>query len=147
MWAKMMVSAAALVAAALFAFLSDRMINAYGTARYEAGLAEGRVEALPGVLTANAAVTQAGLDARDRLIAAEHNHANEAARLAALIQQSEDEGKAYEASDSGRAVCLDIERVHAIEANRRALFPSTASATTEANATGPMPAYVVDDRN
>jgi hypothetical protein len=42
MWTKLMLSAAAVLAAALLAFLGDRLINAYGTARYQAGLAEGR---------------------------------------------------------------------------------------------------------
>jgi hypothetical protein len=147
MWAKMMVSAVAVLAAALFAFLGDRMINAYGAARYEAGLAQGQARQLPGILAANAAASRAGLDARDRLIAAEHNHANEIARLAALLQQSENEGKAYDASDAGRAACLDVERVRAIEASRLALFAAAASATTEASAAGSMSAHAVGERD
>lgn len=122
-----MLSAAALLVAALFAFLGDRTVQAYGAARYQAGLAEGRVQQLPAILTANAAATQAGLDARDRLVAAEHDHAVETARLAAVIQQSEDEGKAYEAIGAGRADCLDADRVRAIETSRAALFPAAAA--------------------
>jgi len=135
-----MLSAAAVLAAALFAFLGDRMIQAYGAARYQAGLADGRVQQLPAILTANAAAAQAGLDARDRLIAAEHNHATQAVRLAALIQQSEDEGRAYEASDAGRADCLDAERVRAIEVTRAALFPVAAAQTSTSGQSGPLPA-------
>ena len=133
-----MLSAAAVLAAALFAFLGDRLISAYGDARFQAGLAGGQVKQLPAILAANAAATKAGLDARDRLIAAEHDHAAETARLAAVIQQSEHEGKAYEASDAGRADCLDAERVRAIEASRAALFPATATSAAGDDEPRPM---------
>ncbi len=133
-----MLSAAAVLAVALFAFLGDRLISAYGDARFQAGLAGGQVKQLPAILAANAAATKAGLDARDRLIAAEHDHAAETARLAAVIQQSEHEGKAYEASDAGRADCLDAERVRAIEASRAALFPATATSAAGDDEPRPM---------
>ena len=139
MWTKLILSAAAVLAAALFVFLGDRTIQAYGAARYQAGLAAGQLQQLPAILTANAAATQAGLDTRDRLIAAEHNYATEAARLAALIQQSEDEGKVYEASDAGRADCLDAERMRAIEATRATLFPATAAQASDNGQSGPVP--------
>jgi hypothetical protein len=140
MWTKLILSAAAVLAAALFAFLGDRLINAYGAARYQAGLAEGQLQPLPAILTANASAARAGLDARDRLIAAEHNHATEAVRLAALIRQSEDEGKAYEASNAGGADCLDAERVHSIEATRAALFPAAPAQASGGGQSGPVPA-------
>jgi hypothetical protein len=98
------------------------------------------LQPLPAILTANASAAKAGLDARNRLIAAAHNHATEAVRLAALIQQSEDEGKAYEASDTGRADCLDAERVHTIEATRAALFPATAAQAAGSGQSGSVPA-------
>jgi hypothetical protein len=140
MWNKLILRAAAVLAAALFAFLGDRTIHAYGAARYQAGLAEGQLQPLPAILTANASAAKAGLDARDRLIAAEHNHATQAVRLAAVIQQSEDEGKAYEASDAGRADCLDAERVRTIEATRAALFPAAAPQASGSGQSGSLPA-------
>ena len=140
MWTKLMLSAAAVLAAALFAFLGNRLISAYGAARYQAGLAQGQVQQLPAILAANAAAAQAGLDARDRLIDAEHDHAVEAARLAAVIQRSQDEGNAYEASDAGRADCLDAERVHSIEAIRAALFPAATAQAAGRSQSGSVPA-------
>jgi hypothetical protein len=140
MWTKLMLSAAAGLAAALFAFLGNRLISAYGDARYQAGLAEGRVRQLPAILAANAAAVQAGLDTRDRLLVAEHVHAAETARLTALIQQSEDEGKAYEASDAGRTDCLGPDRVRAIEAGRATLFPASAAQTSGGGLSGSVPA-------
>lgn len=140
MWAKLILGAAAVLAAALFAFLGDRLIMAYGDARYVAGLADGQVRQLPAILTANAQAARAGLDARDRLIAAEQSHANETARLVALIQQSDDEVKAYDASADGRGGCLDAKRVRAIEAARAALFPNAGPEAAGADEPGPMPA-------
>jgi len=132
MYAKLMMSAVAMLAAALFAYLGHSVITAYGAASYRAGLAEGRLQQVPQILSANAAAAKAALDTRDRIIAAETVHANETARLATLIQQSQDEVKAYEASGAGVGDCLDAERVRAVEAARRALFP-TAASTEAAN--------------
>jgi hypothetical protein len=123
-FAKLMIGAVAVLAAALFAYLEQAMIAAYGTARYQAGLAEGRLQQLPQILSANQAAAKAGLDARDHIIAAETAHAGEAARLAALVERSQDEVRAYEASDAGRASCIGAERVRAIGASRAALFPA-----------------------
>lgn len=140
MWTKLILSAAAVLAAALLAFLGDRTIHAYGLARYQAGLAQGQIRQIPAILSVTAAAAQAGLDVRDRLRAAEHDHATEAVRLAALIQQSKDEGKAYEAGDAGRADCLDAERVHAVEATRVALFPAPAAQASGSDQSGPVSA-------
>jgi len=127
MWAKLTLGAAAVLAAALFAFLGDRLIAAYGNARYAAGLADGQVRQLPAILAANAHAARASLDARDRIIAAEQIHADETARLAAMVERSDEEVNAYEASAAGRAGCLDAERVRAIEATRAALFPAAGT--------------------
>jgi hypothetical protein len=127
MYAKLVVGAVAVLAAALFAYLGHSVITAYGAARYQAGLAEGRLQQVPQILSANAIAAKAALEARDRIIAAETAHASEAARLAALIQQSQDEVKTYEANSAGVRDCLDAERVRAVEAARRALFPTAAS--------------------
>jgi len=140
MYAKLMMGAVAVLAAALFAYLGHSMIAAYGAARYQAGLADGRLQQVPQILSANALAAKSGLAARDRIIAAETANAGEAARLAALIQQSQDEVKAYEASSAGTGDCLDAERVRAVEAARSALFPAPASAEAASGSPGPVPA-------
>lgn len=132
MFAKFMMGAAAVLAAALFAYLGHGLIEAFGTARYEAGLAEGRLQQMPLILAANASAAKAGLQARDRIIAAEAVHRDETARLATLAEQSENEVKTYEASNAGAAGCLDAGRVRAIQAMRATFFHPPAS--TEANA-------------
>jgi len=137
MYAKLMMGAAAVLAAALFAYLGHVLIAGYGTARYRQGLAEARAERLPQILSANQAATKAALDARDRLIAAEAARADQVARLTALIRRSDEEVGAYETSDAGRAGCLDAGRVRAIEANRAALFPVAPG--TSRGEPGPMP--------
>jgi len=140
MWAKLMLGAAAVLAAALFAFLGDRLIAAYGNGRYPAGLADGQVRQLPAILAANAQAARAGLDARDRIIAAEQVHADETARLAAMVERSDEEVKAYEAGAAGRAGCLDAERVRAIEAGRAALFSAAGPEAAAGDDPGPVPA-------
>jgi len=145
MFAKIMSGAAAVLAAALFAYLGHALIEAYGAARYQAGLADGQLRQVPQILAANAAVTKAGLDARDRIIAAEVAHASEATKLAELIQKSEDEVKSYEASDAGIAGCLGAERVRAIEASRAALFPAPSSTAAGSGEAGPVPPDAVAD--
>jgi len=144
MWAKLMLGAAAVLAAALFAFLGDRLIAAYGNGRYAAGLADGQVRQLPAILAANAQAARAGLDARDRIIAAEQVHADETARLAAMVERSDEEVKAYEAGAAGRAGCLDAERVRAIEATRAALFPATGTQATDGGEPRSVPANAAD---
>jgi hypothetical protein len=139
MYAKLMMGAVAVLAAALFAYLGHSIIAAYGVARYQAGLADGRLQQVPQILSANALAAKSGLDARDRIIAAETAHASEAARLAALIQQSQDEVKAYETSSAGAGDCLDAERVRAVEAARGALFPARASSEAASGSPGPVP--------
>ena len=144
MWSKLIVGAAAILAAALFAFLGVRLINAYGNARYQAGFAEARTQQVPAILAANEAAARATLDARDRLIAAERNHGAETARLVALIQHSDDEVNAYEASATSRADCLDAERVRAIEVTRGGLFPGGATTAPSGGEPGPLPAKPAD---
>jgi hypothetical protein len=139
MYAKLMMGAAAVLAAALCAYLGHVLIAGYGTARYRQGLAEARAERLPQILSANRAATKAALDARDRLIAAEAARADQAARLTALIRRSDEEVGAYETSDAGRAGCLDAGRVRAIEANRAALFPAIPAPETSGGEPRPMP--------
>ena len=64
MFAKLMIGAAAVLAAALFAYLGGRLINAYGEARYQSGLADGQLKQMPAILTANARAAQAAGGAR-----------------------------------------------------------------------------------
>jgi hypothetical protein len=139
MWSKIMTGAAALLAAALFASLGNRLIGAHGEARYQAGLAKGQVQQLPAILAAHAAATKEALDARDRIITADAAQAKEMARLTALIRRSDDEVNAYEATDAGHADCLGAGRVRAIEAARAALFPVTAQAPN-GGVSGSLPA-------
>jgi hypothetical protein len=147
MFAKLMICAAAMLAAALFAYLGHIVIDAYGAARYHAGLADGRLEQMPGILSANAAAAKAELAARERIIAAETAHAGETTRLAALIQRSQDEVKAYETSAAGAAGCLDADRVRAIEAVRTALFPSLTAAAAGSGKSGPVPPDSIPAQN
>jgi hypothetical protein len=128
------------LAAALFAYLGHVLIAGYGTARYRQGLAEGRAERLPQLLSANRTATQAALEARDRVIAAEAARADQAARLATLIRRSDEEVTRYETSNAGRAGCLDAGRVRAIEAHRTALFPELSPTETSRREPGSVPA-------
>ena len=140
MYAKLMMGAAAVLAAALFAYLGHVLIRSYGSARYFQGLAEGREAQWPQILSANAAAAKAALDARDRIIAAETKRTSQAARAAALIRRSDEEVSAYEKSDAGHTPCLDAGRMHAIAAFRAALFSAAPAAEAHGNESGPVPA-------
>ena len=139
MFAKVMISAAAILAAALFAYLGNRLINAYGEARYESGLADGQLKQMPGILAANRRATQAGLDARDRVIAADGAHDAAVSRLIPQILSAQEKVTAYAASAAGRAICLGPDRVRGIEADRLALFPATAHTSAGHGSAGSMP--------
>ena len=141
MFAKTIIGAAAILAAALFAYLGDRLISAYGEARYQSGLADGHLKQMPGVLAANEKAAQAGLDARDRVIAADGARDGTLARLIPQILSAQDKVNAYAASAAGRAACLGPDRVRGIEADRTALFPAADPANE--GATGSMPANAV----
>lgn len=145
MLAKLMMCAAAVLAAALFAYLGDRLIQAFGEARYQSGLAEGQLKQVPGVLAANAAAAAAGLDARDRVIAADAARNAELARIIPQILSANDKVRSYAASSAGRAACLGPDRVRGIEAGRAALFPPIAFTTSGSGATGSLPTDAVPD--
>jgi hypothetical protein len=140
MFTKLMIGAAAVLAAALFAYLGDRLINAYGEARYRSGLADGQLKQVPGILAANAKAAQSGFDARDRVIAADGARDAELARLLPQILSAQDKVTAYAASAAGRAVCLGADRVRGIEADRTALFPAAVPSSTGGNPAGSVPA-------
>jgi len=140
MFAKLMMGAAAVLAAALFAYLGDRTIHAYGEARYRSGLADGQLRQMPGILSANARAAQAGLDARDRVIVADGMRDAELGRLLPQILSAQDKVTAYAASVAGRAACLGPDRVRSIEADRIALFPDAATNSAGGSPTGPVPA-------
>jgi hypothetical protein len=139
MFAKLMMGAAAVLAAALFAYLGDRLITAYGEARYQSGLAEGQLKQLPGVLAADAKAAQAGLDARDRVIAADGARDATLARLIPQILSAQDKVTAYAESAAGRVTCLGPERVRGIEDDRAVLFPATGPNAARDRAAGSMP--------
>ena len=140
MFAKLMMCAAAILAAALFAYLGDRLITAYGEARYQSGLADGQLKQLPDVLAANGKAAQAGLDARDRVIAADGARDATLARLIPQILSAQDKVTAYAASAAGRAACLGPDRVRGIETDRAVLFPASAPDPAGDRAAGSMPA-------
>jgi len=121
--AKLIICAAAVLAATLFAYLGSRLIDAYGDARYESGLADGQLKQMPGILAANRRAAQAGLDARDRVIAADGAHDATLRRLIPQILSAQDKVTAYATSVAGRAICLGPERVRGIESDRLSLFP------------------------
>jgi len=146
MFAKLTIGAAAVLAAALFAYLGNRLISAFGEARYQAGLADGQIKQMPGILAANAAAAQAAFDARDRVIAANDARDAELGRLIPRILSAEDKVRAYAASAAGRAACLGPDRVRDIEADRAALFPAAGSEPADGGATGPMPPNADPDR-
>ena len=145
MFTKLMTSAVAILAAALFAYLGRTTILAYGAARYQAGLADARLQQVPQILSANEAAAKAATDARNRMIAAETSRAGEAARLAMLIERSQEEVKAYETKDAGLAGCLGAERVRAIETARAALFPAASPTPAGAGEPGSVPADAAHD--
>ena len=136
-----MVGAAAVLAAALFAYLGDRLINAYGEARYQSGLADGQLKQIPAILTANARVAQAGLDARDRVIASDSAHDAALGRLIPQILSAQDKVTSYAATGAGRAACLGPERVRDIEADRAVLFPAAAADPAGGEPTRSVPAH------
>lgn len=140
MFAKLMMSAAAVLAAALFAFLGDRLITAYGEARYQSGLANGQLKQMPNILAASQRATQAGLDARDRVIAADNARDTTLGRLFPQILLAQDKVTAYAASAAGRADCLGPDRVRGIETDRLALFPAAAPDPAAGGATGSVSA-------
>jgi len=140
MFAKLMMGAVAVLAAALFAYLGDRLVNAYGEARYQSGLADGQLRQIPGILAANQQAARAGFDARDRVIAADGARDATLNRLIPQILFSEDKVTAYAASAAGRADCLSPERVRGIEADRLTLFPATASYPASDGTAGSLPA-------
>jgi len=145
MFAKLMTGAAAVLAAVLFAYLGGRTINAYGEARYQSGLSNGQLKQMPGILAANARAEQAGLDARDRVIAADGKRDAELGRLLPQILSAQDKVTAYAASSAGRAACLGPERVRGIEADRTALFLTTTAAPTDRRRAGPVPTDAAAD--
>lgn len=140
MFAKLMIGAAAVLTAALFAYLGDRLINAYGEARYHSGLADGQLKQMPGILAANQQAAQAGLNARDRVIAADGARDATLGRLIPQILSAEDKVTTYAASAAGRAVCLGPDRVRGIEADRLTLFPATTPDPTSGDPAGFVPA-------
>jgi len=139
MFGRLMISAAAVLAAALFAYLGNRLISAYGEARYQSGLAEGQLKQVPGILVANEKATRAGLDARDRIIAADGTRDAELGRLLPEILSAQDKVATYAASTAGRADCLGPDRVRGIEADRLALFPAAAPSQAGTGAARSMP--------
>ena len=139
MFAKLIMGATAILAVALFAYLGDRTINAYGEARYQSGLAEGQLKQMPGIIAANISAVQAGLDARDRVIAADGRRDAELGRLLPQILSAQDKVTAYAASAAGRAACLGSDRVRGIETDRTALFPAATPGSTGSSSTGPVP--------
>jgi len=140
MFAKLMISAAALLAAALFAYLGDRLIQAYGEARYQGGLADGQLRQVPAILAANDKAAQAALDARDRVIAADDTRDTTLWRLIPQILSAQDKVTAYAASAAGRADCLGPDRVRGIEADRATLFGAPPASRPGGSAAGPVPA-------
>jgi len=140
MFAKLMMGAAAVLAAALFVYLGDRLIGAYGEARYQSGLADGQIKQMPRILAANEKAAQAGLDARDRVIAADGVRDATVARLIPQILSAQDKVTAYAASAAGQAACLGPDRVRGIEADRAALFPSASPDTASDGPARSVPA-------
>jgi len=135
-----MIGATAVLAAALFAYLGGRLISTYGEARYQSGLADGQLKQMPGILAANARAAHAGLDARDRVIAADGAHDAALGRLIPQILSAQDKVTAYAATGAGRAACLGPERVWGIEADRAALFPAAAPDPAGDSSPGPVSA-------
>ena len=139
MFGRLMIGAAAVLAAALFAYLGDRLISAYGEARHQSGLADAQLKQFPGILAANEKAAQAGLDARDRIIAADGTRDAELGRLLPEIRSARDKVATYAASIAGRADCLGAERVRGIEADRRTLFPAATPGQAGDGTAGSVP--------
>lgn len=140
MFAKLMICAATVLAAALFAYLGDRLITAYGDARYQSGLADGQLRQVPIILAADQRATQAGLDARDRVIAANGARDATLARLIPQILSAQNKVTTYAASVAGRAACLGPDRVWGIEADRSTLFSTSTPDIAGGDPAGSVPA-------
>lgn len=140
MFAKLIVGAAAIMAAALFAYLGDRLIAAYGAARYQSGLSDGQLRQVPEILAANMQAMRAGLEARDRVIAANRARDGELQRLIPQMLSAHEKVIAYAATAAGRTDCLGADRVWGIEQDRSSLFPASASDLAGSYAARPMQA-------
>jgi len=145
MFARIGIGAAILLAAALLAHLGHTLIQAYGDARYQSGLADGRLKQLPDILAANAEAARAGLAARDRVITADGLRDTAVDRMIPQILSAQEKVAHYAASVAGRAACLAADRVRGIEDDRVSLFPASAPGPAGGGPTGPMPADAVPD--
>lgn len=143
MFAKLIMGAAAIMAAALFAYFGDRLITAYGVAHYQSGLSDGQLRQVPEILAANIRAARAGLEARDRVIAADGVRDGELQRLIPQMLSAHKKVIAYAATAAGRTACLGADRVWGIERDRSSLFPASASDLTGSYAARPMQADAV----
>lgn len=126
MGGKILAVAIGLLMLAVAAFVLVRIVTLYGAARYAAGRAEAEAAQLPRIVAAQAAATEAGLVARDRIIAADATRLTELARILPQILVAHDKVNSYASTMAGGAPCLAAERVRGIENDRAALFPDTA---------------------
>lgn len=136
MWGKLLAALAIVAIVGAAALVGDRIVVAYGDARYSAGKADAQVAAVPGILAANRQAMQAGLDGRDAVIAAQTTSLDELARLSGLFAASSKKWTDYAQTAAGRALCIDTKRVLDIEADRAATFLPAAPAARTGSAQG-----------
>jgi len=145
MWGKLLAVLAILAIVGTAGLVCDRIVIAYGDARYAAGKADAQVAEIPAIRAADAKAAQIGLDGRDRVIAAQGANMSELERLSALALAANDKVTAYAQTAAGMAACLPSDRVFGIEADRATLFPAAAPEGSGVGHPGPLPTIPYSD--
>lgn len=145
MWGKLLAALAIVSIVAAAGLVFDRIVVAFGDARYAQGKADAQVAQIPAIRAADTRAMRIAIDGRDRVIATQNVNMSELGRLSALALAANDKVTAYAPTTAGMAACLGPERVRGIEADRAALFPPAASAQAAGAASGPVPTLSYED--
>jgi len=140
MWGKLLTVLVVTSIIGAVTFLGWRTITAYGDARYAAGKADAQVAQIPAIRAADAEALRIALDGRDRVIATQNDNMSELGRISTLALTAQQKVTGYAQTPRGMVACLPADRVLGIEADRDALFPSTATDAASGGAAGPVPA-------
>lgn len=127
MWGKLLAALAIVAIVGTAGLVCDRIVIAYGNARYAAGKADAQLAAVPGILAANEGAAKSAIDARDRVILAASAYADRAAALKPIILTNRETEVRYAESAAGKLDCRDAERVQAVDVLDATLFPPAAA--------------------
>lgn len=145
MWGKLLAALAIVSIVGAAGLVCDRIVIAYGEARYAQGQADAQVAQIPAIREADARAMQIALDGRDRVIAAQDTNMSELGRISALAFAANDKVTAYAHTAAGMAACLGPDRVRGIEADRAALFPASPAEGASGGKPGPLPTIPYSD--